>query len=306
MDDCIKYYDRFISTIEPTDKYISLNYYNEKYDIIPNHIINLSLHNSKNKYNNLPSSIELLNIFRGEKTNVNNLPKSLHILDIHSTYSKYNLHINNLPNNIIKIRIKNNIKLNNLPHSLKILYTSDNKYICNKLPYNLETYSTIFYNNTRLRINNLPKNIKELYLKNTINSNNFGKLTDITINSNCKINNLPHSIKYLSILGYFMDIIIKKLPLELLSFTIETSNNHPMDNLPNKLISLTINKDYGNYNFNQPLDLLPESLLYLKLYLHTDYKYKINDLPSSIKYIIINDDAKIYFNKMYKRKIISF
>lgn len=306
MNDCIKYYDRFISTIESTDKYINLKYYNEKYDIIPNHIIKLLLHNSNNKCNNLPSSIELLDIFRGEKTNVNNLPKSLHILDIHSTYSKYKLRINNLPNNIIKIIIKNNIKLNNLPHSLKILYTFDNKYICNKLPYNLETYYTIFYNNTRLRINNLPKNIKELYLKNTINSNNFGKLTDITINSNCKINNLPHSIKYLSILGYFMDIIIKKLPLELLSFTIVSSNNHPMDNLPNKLISLTINRDYDNCNFNQPLDLLPESLLYLNLYLHTDYKYKINDLPSSIKYIVVNDNAKIYFNKMYKRKIISF
>lgn len=305
MDDY--YYDRIISTIELTDKSINLEYYDEKYDIIPNHIIQLVICNSKNKYNNLPSSIKSLNITYKDKFKINNLPKSIQkfINDHGQRLFKHKICVNNLPNNIITIRIgTGNYKINNFPCSIKNLCLMRNINIFNRLPYNLEILYIYYDNEMKSCNNNLPKNIKKIILKNTDNSNNFGKIEIIDISSNKKINNLPHSIKNLSILEQHTNIIIIKLPLELLSFEFISSINHPVNNLPNKLKSLTISGKYIKHKFNQPLDLLPESLLYLKLELNFEYKHKINDLPSSIKQIITNTYGKSLINKMYKRKII--
>jgi len=119
---------------------------------------------------------------KGKILKIENLPQSLENLDIsNNQISK----IENLPLNLSVLRINNNqiTKLENLPQSISYLQIDNNRILeMGNLPKNL---SSLDISNNRIsKIENLPQNLSVLRIDN---------------NQITKLENLPQSISYLQI-----------------------------------------------------------------------------------------------------------
>lgn len=109
-------------------------------------------------------------------------------------------------------------------------------------------------------------------------------------------NKLPKVLKILTF-GDNFNQNIDYLPSTLNKLTCGYKFNQPINNLPHALTFLHL---CGN--FNQQLDLLPESLEILDIKFLTK-KISINDLPASIKKIIVNSDYVNNINSIYHNKL---
>lgn len=274
--------------------------------------------------------------------NVNNLHKNISKLRLEKnntrSVSKFNKHINNLPCMLIELILNNisNKKINNLPNSIEKIefyrYSIINiskhphnlKYILfsdymtdikiNILPYNMfkiqfEEFYDKKYNNLPL---NLSKIINHRYFNQQINNLPL-KINTIHLMEyfNKSINNLPNMIKYLIINTYYYNKKINKLPTKLYHLEKSCMINYNLyntqlqslswwstieiNNLPITLKKLKI-FDY----YTKSLDFLNEGLKTLIL---KNYKFQVNDLPSSIKKIYTIKKHKNLINKIYHNKI---
>lgn len=137
-------------------------------------------------------------------------------------------------------------------------------------------------------INNLPKMLEQLLFENA--NYTFNQYTDFKKN----INNLSSNINKL-IMNSEFNKNINNLPKSLKTLYFYGHFNKNINRLPLGLTSLTL-----SVSFEDTLDFLPESLEILVL----PYCNKqINDLPSSLKYIYINEIYEKFINKMYSHKI---
>ena len=96
-------------------------------------------------------------------------------------------------------------------------------------------------------------------------------------------------------LGYFYNYSLDYLPQGLLYLDLGGGYNQPLINLPNTLQTLII----GGENYNESLDMLPESVENLNIIF---YKNKINKLPQNLKIITINTNSYKYINDLIKLK----
>jgi hypothetical protein len=99
---------------------------------------------------------------------------------------------------------------------------------------------------------------------------------------------------------YICNDPIDWLPEGIRVLMIESNDfNHPLNNLPSTLESLTLRSLGYRYNmgingFKQPLDNLPNSLRYLSLRELRDYHHELNNLPANLEYLEL---FIIYSNK---------
>lgn len=228
----------------------------------------------------------------GEEFNqqINKYPKNLRILEFGNMY---NQSLNNLPESlsVLIFKFMFNQQVNNLPKSINTVLFGMlfNNYI-NNLPKSINTINLSLFLD-RIEYN---KNIPKILL-----NSKGGSLSSLSCSK--KINNLPAFLHTLKIGGHF---------------------NNNVNNLPNKLkvlmfgyffnksinkISLSLKTLKIGWFYNYNLDLLPEGLEILDISdnnFRINNNIKINDLPSSIKQIIINENQENLVNKIYKHKIV--
>lgn len=117
------------------------------------------------------------------------------------------------------------------------------------------------------------------------------------------VDNLPQKLTHL-IFSYKFNQNVDKLPNSIQLLEFGSLFNQNVDNLPRSLIRLVL-----GHNFNKRLDILPESLeiLDIKNINTRYYQYKINDLPSGVKKIIVKkfDETMVnnIVNKIYKNRL---
>lgn len=167
-----------------------------------------------------------------------------------------------------------NVALQNYNENDSIIYLNTLTYRKSKNSMNyIETIGDV-----------IPDNIKHLYLSDYNFDNSVDKLLQ-SLHSlifyqsskfNQSVNKLPQSLHTLEFGDYF---------------------NQPIDKLPRSLKKLTLRSQ-----FNQNLDFLPESLEILDIS-YNNYIEKINDLPSSIKKIMIIEYQRNKINKIYHHKL---
>lgn len=168
-----------------------------------------------------------------------------------------------------------------------------------KLLHTLILYN---YNNIKI-INNLPNNIQNLILYGVDRINNLSKnIIKVKFNNNSafdeKINNLPHSIKTLELLGSVFNHPINNLPKSLLTLKFGNNFNQSLIKLP-----LSLQKLYLDNIFNQSLDFLPQGLKIINIK-NNNFINCVDDLPSSIEQIIINNNQLCIVNNIYHNKVI--
>ncbi len=144
---------------------------------------------------------------------------------------------------------------------------------------------------------------------------------DCSYNQITEITNIPYTIKYLDcshnqikelsyeytnhqFLDYFncsknpvvmiyypFDIKPKKYPLTLKHIEYSGPFNHPIDNLPEGLETLTFfSCEYLDSEFNQPINNLPNTLK--KIHLSNEFNHQIDDLPDSLTELIFEKYSK--------------
>jgi hypothetical protein len=215
---------------------------------------------------------------------LDNLPNNLEILNLKN--SNFNYTVDNLPNNLVVLNLGNNFNnnVNFLPSSLRILTLgiSFNKSIDN-LPMNLVKLK--IEGRFDLSIDNLPNNLKYLVFNN---------------NYNLDINILP-DLEYLEI-GHSFNKNINYLPSMLKVLIINSNipkssiiiNNSIMSKLVN-LVSLEI-----HYDINIDYDILKllKSLKYLKINnIKEDITDKLIKLDN-IRYLVLSFMLNIKINKI--------
>ncbi len=273
---------------------------------------------------------------------VDNLPESLEYLELGDNF---NQPVDSLPKTLVKLIIGNvfNQPVDNLPNTLKHLELGDTfNYPVDNLPSGLE-YLNIGYEFTNL-INNLPEKLLNLRigckfreevksLPNGLLEISFGRGFDASLDAfpptlrkisfsrnfnqsvDClspnliylklsrffrkTIDSLPESLETL-IIGEYFNNPVDNLPsgLKELEFDTEMGFNHPLNNLPNQLEKLTLGMQY-----NQSLDNLPESITYLNLY---GYLGNINKLPPNLNYFILDNYHEDILNKYLPESLVYF
>jgi hypothetical protein len=156
------------------------------------------------------------------------------------------------------------------------------------LPQNLTYITFNYYFNQK--IDNLPKNLKILNLK--------------THDFNQKIDNLPKNLKILNLKTFDFNQKINKLPKNLIHLTLYSLYfNKSINCLPKFLtsfsISWTINCDIKlpkNVKYlsltckNNLINNIPEHIEKVYIYFNDKQDKKVENLPLTIKEIIINDE----------------
>ena len=173
---------------------------------------------------------------------------------------------------------KFNQKLKDIPEGTKIIIFGRNGYIDTKF---------------NQPINNLPNSITHLTF-----SNHFNQLVDNLPNSithltfgrhfNQSVDELPNSITHL-IFGSAFNQSVDNLPKNLTHLTFGWYFNQSVDKLPKNLTHLTLSGI-----FNQPVNYLPESLIVLKLFCDI-----IIEIPKNVKELHINSSNFLLNNLPY-------
>lgn len=276
-----KYIYSYNTNSIPTDnnfnKLLLYKYHEDKGDIIPNNIKYIKLEpNNCYTINALPISIKTLK-FNNDKftfkymVKINNLPNSIRKLYVDH---HYNNHTNNLPN-LIETLFFNfcfKKKINNLPNSIRKL-----------------NVGILF----KHKIINFPNNLNTL-LYNVFKGYTFTYRLFCTYNN--ELDNLPSTLNKLVLQNNYKGKL-NLLPNGLHILKLRTGDNCDinLDNLPTSLIRLEILCNYlGN------LDFLPEGLKILKIY---NCEKEINDLPSSLKKLIIDKNCETIINECYFSKL---
>lgn len=198
---------------------------------------------------------------------------------INDNYIRFNYDYVSLTNT------RDNLPINILPehiHKIEFYFRCPFNQHIDNLAHSIKIckFSIIFNQN----IDNLPQNL--FYI-------------DFFVDFNKTINNLPNSLRVLKLASEFSKFI-DKLPSNLHTLVLSNNFNKPLYNLPKYLHTLDVGNDFNNY-----LDFLPESLQILIIY--KNYRiFVINDLPSSIKHIVVREDQKNIVNNIYKSKIINY
>lgn len=262
----MKYTNRnYVSDIIDTDKNVRLLIYkNDDNNIIPQNIVRLIL-----PY-----------IFNDKLDNIHYL-ESRNNLDQHiNLLWHFNQYVDNLPNSIRLIHFGKtfNKSINNLPlHLNKLKFSYDFKKPLNKIPKNLKVLKIDY--NYDYNLPHLPQSLHtlKLYLGNNIIDILPETLRVLIIDTKKYIQNYPPKLYTLRFGNYF---------------------NQEINNLPQTLYELEL-----GYCFNQSLDFLPESLQILNLRMNNKIK-KINDLPSSIKKVVIRKSQSNLINPIYHNKVV--
>ncbi len=214
---------------------------------------------------------------------IDNLPLTLEFLELNGYF---NYPLNNLPDNLKYLKIGGDFShpLDNLPDNLKYLIIRGSfSHPLNNLPENLN-YLLITLNSYNYNLDNLPSELKYL--------NIF--LFDIF---NGDFNNLPKKLEYLNITSYSYGFYKKKLDLlpnnlKYLGCNFDSGNNsNILDNLPNSLEEL-------NIYYNLSLESLPNSIKILKI--HNKYNKSLNLLPNSIEELELHSQKDINFGVLPK------
>jgi len=185
-------------------------------------------------------------------------------------------------------------ELENLPPRLENLYLSDvkNKLIKN-FPQNLRILECgdefYFINQTKI-----PNTIKKLKLTQS------GISSDIIIEYSILPTFLPENLEELYFEyedGYtpeqeYLEFLIKlfdNLPDNLRILKIPNFWNYPLSNLP-----LTLEKIYLGIEFNQELNSLPESIVFMEFVEQYKFNKSLNDLPSQLEYLNLGFQNKYH------------
>jgi hypothetical protein len=141
--------------------------------------------------------------------------------------------------------------------------------------------------------NNLAKNLTHLTFKDYFNQPvdnlplsltylNFGR------DFNQPVDNLPKNLTHLTF-GCYFNKLIDNLPKNLTHLTFGWYFNQSVDKLPKNLTHLTLSGI-----FNQPVNYLPESLIVLKLFCDI-----IIEIPKNVKELHINSSNFLLNNLPY-------
>lgn len=295
--------------------YLSLgDKFNMKINRLPTSLVYLTFGNSfNNSLNILETLINLEELIFGSSFNqpIFNLEK-LNKLRKLTFGDSFNMPIKKLGENITHLIFGNsfNQKIDHiLTNSIECL-TLGTKFTNGVIAIN-----DIINKNYLINLETLPK-LKKLSTKTNIikdinfESNSIKKLI-LTLNFCTQTLNLAgDSLTDLKIMGFvdkkYNSKIIDNLPKKLINLTIDFNFGGSLDKLPDTLRSLTITKTY-----EQPLDKLPENLQILNIF--ANYNQPIDKLPKGLTSIIFNNKSysknknKIYlenkdiFNLYFKK-----
>ena len=120
----------------------------------------------------------------------------------------------------------------------------------------------------------IPENKHNVCLKNNVYLHNNIKIIE-------SIKDLPNHITHLKLCNH-KKIINLPNNLKCLEFDVHSPYNEPLTNLPNKLETLILGKD-----FNQELENLPDSLKTLKFSIWSIYDKLLNKLPKNLENLTI-------------------
>lgn len=181
-------------------------------------------------------------------------------------------------------------KNNTIPKFITDFVEFEIKHNANEIELQCSSSNEIY------ELNILSKLVIKLLLENTnSNINNLSnKIIKLGLNEvfNKNINNLPYSITKLYV-GCKFNKSLNKIPS--IKKLYYSSNYEPI--IPNTIKTLYVN----NNNLN--LDLLSEGIE--TLIISNIMNKEINDLPSSIKKIVIHKQKINLINKLYTHKIIT-
>lgn len=182
----------------------------------------------------------------------------------------------------------------------------------NYIKYNILNLTSKYIKKDEYKKDKQYKYVKKLKIHdNYVDKIIYPKLKHLHIESfknilNINFNNFPNikSLKVSSSYHNKYDISLNTLPISLQELTMECNFNDKVDNLPYNLQKLIINSNKKtddfyftehdinkikqkstNIYFNQLVDLLPESLIYLEIN-SPDFDKKLDDLPH-LKYLSI-------------------
>ena len=319
LPDCLTHLTFGINFNQPVTYQTESSQNGKSPTLLPNSLTNLEfVYGSQfnQPVNNLPRSLTYLAFGCEFNQPVNNLPRSLTHL-MFAEYSKFNQPVDNLPESLTHLKFGDFFnqqfdisdedsptgKSSILPNSLRYLEFGEyfNQPVDN-LPNSL-THLT-FGINFNQPVDNIPESLTHLIF------------TECSI-FNQPIDNLPESLTLLTFGIYSnFDQPVDNLPQSLTHLKFGGKFNQPVDNLSNSLTHLKFGK-----NFNQPINKLPNSLTHLKfdkysifnqpvdisdedsptgkssilpnslthLELGKEFNQRINKLPTSLKYVIVND-----------------
>lgn len=228
---------------------------------------------------------------------INIMPSNILVLKF---ATQFNQHINKLPQNLKELIFNNasnfNQYLPELPISLKHLKLGDcfNKKI-NKLPNKL--VKLIINNHKYNHELKLPKSIKVLTIPKC-DDTNLIKCKKLKCDNNIEnISDNLINLKHLEFTDKFNEPI-SKFPPNLVKLKFSYNFNNKISNLPQTLKLL----DLGNSSEQHINNLCYENIPLLKiLRIMSDKKYKIDNLPNSIKKLLLynyNDKLNCLPNKI--------
>jgi hypothetical protein len=235
------------------------------------------------EFNNLPESLEELNLlFFGKLKikNLLNLPPNLKIVKLGKSIS--NILLDNLPNKLehFEISTDGTVSFEYLPSSLlylKIIFEEESNVSLDSLPSSLETL--IIVGKYTGQLNNLPFGLKKLYVPNNYDWTIFNLPTSIT--------ELMINLKYTKLLDLFDNANKFKYNLKILKIGYQynqhssLTSNFNLESIPSTVEEL----EFGD-EFNQELKYLPKNLK--KLIFGFNFKYPIgqNVLPDTIEHLV--------------------
>lgn len=199
--------------------------------------------------------------------------------------------LENLPPKLINLFLTNNYyqKINNFPPFLQVLSCSDEFFIRQtNIPDTLKILKILQssvvpnddHNNNNLPV--LPENLEELYFSyydmfRPSNSyyNYLIKLFD----------GLPKTLKILKIPNFWNKPLLN-LPTSLEKLYLGIQFNQSLDLLPE---SIKLIEFPEGYKFDKPIDNLPSQLEYLNLQFQNKYTHTISNLPDSIEHLEVGE-----------------
>jgi len=214
-----------------------------------------------------------------------------------------------LPNSIIVLSVCGDYKfpLNNLPSSIEVLsFTREYDYPLDNLPINLYQLEFVNYNSEPIYkhpIHFIPESVKILNLNNAINQSSYNlpiKLKKLDFSNNTfkdkiviyppELENLylindssstshQEDLEKLEKLEQYFNLI--NLPLSIRVMYLPNLNISNLEIILKRLIHLE--SLYIPHEFNYPILEYPPNLV--ELHFMGSYKYKLVNLPVSLKYI---------------------
>jgi hypothetical protein len=221
----------------------------------------------------LPNGIIVLEILCSYKFPLNNLPQNIEVLSIWSDeYNQYKFPLDNLPTNLYHLEfngintiIKYEKPINFLPESLKILnlYSISNQSSYN-LPIKLKSLEFSSYTFTAEEIVDYPPELEKVFIRDNSRVGHY-------ISSQEKLEQLN---KHFNLINLPLSIRILELP------DIKISN---LEGILKRLIHLE--ELYIPNFFENTILEYPPNLVKLYISGYYDIKYKLVNLPASLKYI---------------------